>query len=124
MASPLTYVGVLVLVAHGVVHLLGTAVYLELAEVADFTYKTTLLGGAVDVGDIGIRVFGILWAVAAVGFVAAAWATVTGLDNWRLLVIGVAIFSLLLTSLDYGVAYAGVVVNLGILAAVAIYPQL
>jgi len=39
-------------------------------------------------------------------------------------VIGVAVFSLLLTMLDYTVAFAGVVVNLGILAAVAIAPQL
>jgi len=80
MASLLTYVVTVVLVAHGIVHLLGTAVYLELAEVANFTYKTTLLGGAVDIGAAGMRVLGVLWAVAAVGFVAAAWGT-TG-DCW------------------------------------------
>jgi hypothetical protein len=120
MASLPTYLGAFVLGVHGIVHFLGTAVYLGLAEVADFRYKTTLLGGAVDVGDAGMRVFGILWAVAAVGFVVSAGAVLTDWDQWRLVVIAVAIVSLILTGLDYTVAYAGVVVNLGILTAVAI----
>ncbi|WP_340102050.1 hypothetical protein [Salinibaculum salinum] len=120
MTSLPTYLGALVLGIHGIVHFLGTAVYLGLAEVADFPYKTTLLGGAVDLGDAGMRVFGILWSVAAVGFIVSAVALLTDWDPWRLLVIAVAIVSLILTGLDYTVAYAGVVVNLGILAAVAI----
>jgi len=119
MASLPTYLGALVLAVHGIVHFLGTAVYLGVAEVADFPYKTTLLGGAVDVGDAGMRVFGILWAVAAVGFIVSAGALVTDWGQWRLSVVAVAIFSLILTGLDYTVAYAGVVVNLGVLAAVA-----
>lgn len=73
-----TYAAAAFLALHGIVHLLGTAVYLELAEVADFPYKTTLLGGWWDVGRAGIRVFGVLWAVAAVGFVASAVALVVG----------------------------------------------
>ena len=120
MAILPTYLGAVVLFLHGVVHLMGTAVYLELAEVADFTYKTTLLGGAIDVGDAGMRVFGVLWAVAAVGFLASAGALVTDWGQWRLLLIGIAIFSLILTVLDYSVAYAGAVVNLAILVAVAV----
>jgi hypothetical protein len=119
MASLPTYLGALVLAVHGIVHFLGTAVYLGLVEVAEFPYKTTLLGGAVDIGDAGMRVFGILWAVAAVGFIVSAGALVTDWGQWRLSVVAVAIFSLILTGLDYTVAYAGVVVNLGVLAAVA-----
>ncbi|WP_265109711.1 ABC transporter permease [Halosolutus halophilus] len=120
MASLLTYLAALVLVAHGGVHLLGTAVYLELAEVAEFTYKTTLLGGFVDVGDTGMRVFGVLWAVAAVGFVVSASALVTDWDHWQLLLSTVVVFSLILTALDYTVAYAGVVVNVVIIAVVSL----
>jgi hypothetical protein len=119
MASLYTYLGAVVLGLHGVVHLLGTAVYLQLAEVAEFEYKTTVLGGAVDVGAAGMAVFGVLWVVASVGFVVGAGALVTGREGWRVLVVGVAVFSLVLTGLDYSVASAGVVVNLGILAAVA-----
>jgi hypothetical protein len=49
----------------------------------------------------------------------SAGALVTDWGQWRLSVVAVAIFSLILTGLDYTVAYAGVVVNLGVLAAVA-----
>lgn len=118
----LTYVGSIILFGHGMIHFLGTAVYFELADVAEFPYKTTLLGGAVNVGDVGMRVFGVLWAVAAIGFVAAAGAVLTDWDHWPLLVGAVTVFSLLLTVLDYRVAYSGIVVNLGILAAV-LYSQ-
>ena len=58
--------------------------------------------------------------LAAIGFVASAGALVTDWEQWRLVLIGVAMFSLLLTVLDYTVAYAGVVVNRGILIAVAV----
>ncbi|RKD95879.1 hypothetical protein [Halopiger aswanensis] len=54
----LPYAGSIVLVGDGIVHLLGTAVYFELTEVAEFPDKTTLLGAAVNVGDVGMRVFG------------------------------------------------------------------
>ncbi|MFC4544056.1 ABC transporter permease [Halosolutus amylolyticus] len=122
MRSLLTYVGSITLLGHGMVHLLGTAVYFELADVAEFPYKTTLLGSAVNVGDVGMRVFGVLWAVAAFGFVAGAGALLTDWGRWPLLVGAVAVFSLALTVLDYTVAYAGIVVNLGILVAV-VYSQ-
>lgn len=124
MAGPLAYLAAFVLVAHGLAHLLGTAVYLELAEIADLPYKTTLLGGAVDVGDVGIRVFGVLWAVAAVGFVVSAGAMLVEWDAWRSLLLGVTIFSLVLTLLDWSVAYAGVVVNLAILVVLVVGPRL
>lgn len=120
MAGITTYAAALVLVAHGLVHLLGTVVYLDLATVAEFPYKTTLLGGAFDVGDAGIRVYGLLWAVAAVGFIASAIALLTDWQSWRLLLFAVTAFSLGLTVLDWSVASAGVVVNLGILAALGI----
>jgi hypothetical protein len=35
---------VVVLILHGLVHLIGTAVYLKLTDIQDFSYKTTLLG--------------------------------------------------------------------------------
>ena len=54
-----------VLVAHGLIHLIGTTVYLRLGEIKGFTYKTTLLGGRWDIGSAGMGIFGVLWAVAA-----------------------------------------------------------
>lgn len=124
MTTPFIYLAAVVLAAHGLVHLLGTAVYLELAEVTEFTYKTTLLGGRVDIGTTGIRVFGLLWTVAALGFVAAAGAVLAEWEQWRPALVAVTVFSLALTGLDYSVAYAGIGVNLGILIALVASLQL
>ncbi|PCR91036.1 ABC transporter permease [Natrinema ejinorense] len=124
MAGIVTYLIAFVLAAHGLVHLLGFTVYLDLATVAEFPYKTTLLGGAVDVGDGGVRVFGVLWGVAAVGFVVSAGAFLTDWQSWRWLLVAVTLFSLALTVLDWTVAYAGVVANLGILGLLLVHLRL
>ena len=123
MQRYLTYLAVILLVGHGLVHFLGTAVYLDLIEVAGLSYKTTLLGGAVDLGNTGIRVFGILWSVAAVGFIVATVAFLGNIEHWRMLLLGITAFSLVLTLLDYTVADAGVIVNLGILAVLLFGPS-
>jgi hypothetical protein len=45
-----------VLVLHGLIHLMGTAVYMRLADVQGLSYKTTLLGGRLDLGENGMRI--------------------------------------------------------------------
>jgi hypothetical protein len=69
MFKTMIIIASIVLVLHGLIHLMGTAVYMKLGTVEGLKYKTTLLGGRWDLGAGGIWVFGALWAVAAVGFV-------------------------------------------------------
>ena len=116
MARWVSYFAAFVLIAHGLIHLLGTTVYLRLGEVAGFAYKTTLLGNSWDVGPVGIVIFGAMWAVAAVGFIVSAIAMLTGSRWWQPALIGFTVFSLLLTGLDWSLAFAGVALNLVILA--------
>jgi hypothetical protein len=61
-----------VVAAHGVIHLIGFVVPWQLAAVAGFPYRTTVLSGTADLGDFGARLVGILWLACAVGFLAAA----------------------------------------------------
>jgi len=51
---------VFVLVVHGLIHLMGTAVYMRLAEVKGLTYKTTLLSGHWELGEGGMRVWCVM----------------------------------------------------------------
>lgn len=120
----LTYATAIALTIHGLIHFLGIGVYFELLEMADLPYKTTLLGGAVDVGDVGIRVFAVLTAVAGVGFVASAVALVIGWRYWREMLLAVTVFSLILTTLDWTVASAGALANLAILAGLFVMQRL
>ena len=113
----------LVLVLHGLIHLIGTTVYSRLAEIQGFTYKTTLLGGRLDLGEAGMRIFGVLWVLPAVGFVLAAFALLQGWDWWRNMLLGATLLSLGLTSLDWSVAFAGAVVNVAILVLLWFGPR-
>lgn len=101
---------------HGLIHLLGFAVYWRLAEVEDISYRTALLSGNLPVGEFGAWVFGLLWLVAAVGFAVAGLAVLLARPRWRRLTLGVALFSLAITLLGLPDSPYGVVVNLAILA--------
>ena len=124
MSKIIIIVTALVLALHGLIHLIGPAIYMKLGTVKEIAYKTTLLDGHWDVGASGIWMFGALWVVPAVGFILAAVAMLAGWSWWQPALIGVTLFSLLLTILDWRVAYAGVVVNLVILAVLALEPHL
>jgi hypothetical protein len=109
-------IAAVVLIMHGLIHLMGTASYLQWATVQGLPHKTTLLGGRWQVGDTGIHAFGVLWLIPAIGFVVAAIALLAHWAWWQPLLMGVTLVSLVLTLLDSSTAYAGVVINIVILA--------
>lgn len=115
---------VFVLVIHGLIHLMGTAVYMRLADISGLSYKTTLLDGHWDLGARGILVFGALWILPAVGFVAAAVALLAGWEWWRPLLEGVALLSLALAGLDWSNALGGAIVDMAILSFLWVGPHL
>ena len=63
------------LALHGFAHFVGFAGSFGLAE--SIPYRTTVLGGTVDLGDTGIRAFGVLWLLAAGTFLVASAAAMT-----------------------------------------------
>ena len=111
---------VVVLIVHGLIHLMGATVYLRLGEVQGLPYKTTVLNGRLDLGSTGIGVFGALWIVPALGFVLAAMALAFGWNWWLPALVGAALASLVLTGLDWNVAYAGAIVNVVIVVLVVL----
>lgn len=115
MPRVMTILAVLVLGAHGLIHVLGTVAYLRLGEVQGLAYKTTVFGGRLDLGTAGMGVFGALWVLPAVGFVAAAVGLFGAADWWRATLATAALVSLVLPALDWEVAFAGVIVNVAIL---------
>lgn len=74
--------------------------------------------------DAGICAFGILWAGATIGFGIAAVAALRNWTAWQRILIAVTLFSWVLTTLDWTVAYADIVVNVVILAALILLPPL
>jgi hypothetical protein len=84
---------------------------------------TTLLGGRLDLGEGGIRIFGACWMVPAVGFAAAAVMLVAGWESWRLVLVVTTLLSLALTGLDWSVAFAGFLVDVAILVLLWLGPR-
>ncbi len=112
------------LILHGLIHLMGTTAYLRLGRIEALPYKTTLFNGAWNVGDTGMRVFGALWLVPAVGFVLCGTAMLAGWAWWPPLVGIMAAVSLGLTVLDWRVTYAGAIVNVLILGILWLGPAI
>ncbi len=109
---------------HGIAHLVGFAGSWQLAASGDLPYKTTVLNGRIDLGDAGIRMFGLLWIVAALAFVMAAAGIVLEADWWVKLATIVAVGSLALTVLEWPAARIGLYLNVAILAALAVFTRL
>lgn len=107
----------IVLALHGFAHVVGFAGSFGLAE--SIPYRTTVLGGTVDLGDGGIRAVGILWLVAAAAFLVASAAAMTNQEWWVKALLVAAVGSLVLGVMALPEARIGVAIDVLILAAVA-----
>lgn len=103
------------LVLHGIAHGVGFAGAWQLGEFRDAPLDTTLLGGRVDVGVVGVRTMGVLWLLTAIAFVGAGISVWRGSEWWPSFTAGVAVFSLAMSVLGWPDARIGVAVNLAIL---------
>ena len=121
IASILYFAAAFFLLAHGLVHLIGVVVYWQLAEVEEFPpYKNTLLNGRWEIGDIGMRIYGLFWLIATLGFAAAAVGMVLRQDWWTPMLFRTSFFSLVVNALDWEWAKYGVILDSLILALLVV----
>jgi hypothetical protein len=100
---------------HGIAHLVGFVVPWRIGTIEGATYTTRILSGRVDLGDAGIRAFGVLWLALAVGFAAAALGTWAAKSWWVPAAAVLSCVSLAASVLGWPDARIGVPVNLAIL---------
>ncbi|HTP24419.1 MAG TPA: hypothetical protein VMK12_02015 [Anaeromyxobacteraceae bacterium] len=110
----------IVLLAHGVAHLVGFVVPWRLATLPDVPYRSTILGGRIEVGDIGVKALGVLWLIAALAFAAAGAEVLWHASSWRSHVIVAATASLALCIAGWPDARIGVAVNVALIAMLAL----
>ncbi len=120
MLKILTVILVIVAGLHGLIHLLGFVAYWPLAKVSQLPYKTTLLGERLAVGEIGMRIYSVMWLLAALGFVAAAVALALGKPAWAPLMLGAALLSLVICILDWRAASWGAAIDILILLVLGV----
>jgi len=115
MLKILTVVLIVITSLHGLIHLLGFVAYWPLAKIPQLPYKTALLGERLAVGETGMRIYSVMWLVAALGFAAAAIALALGKPFWAPLMLAAALLSLVICLLDWRVAAWGAVVDIVLL---------
>ena len=103
------------LFVHGFAHLVGFVVPWRIAKLEEAPYKTTILADYINVGDIGIRIIGIFWLLAAIAFFYVGIGIITQVSYWKLLTIIVTMFSFVLCFIGWPDARIGVFANLLIL---------
>jgi hypothetical protein len=111
----LTWVVVILLALHGLIHLMGFVKEWKLAEIPALTGRTLVpLSAPVS------RVLGAGWLVAAVALLAAAGALALGRDAWLgLALAGVALSQLLIVAWWHDARF-GTIANVLLLGAVVI----
>jgi len=117
MSRLLTNFAIAFLWLHGLVHVMGAVVYMRLGSIGGLPYKT-VLANRWDVGAVGAAAFGLLWAVAAAGFIVAGGGLSAGADWWRPMTVGVAALSLVLAVLDWQSAFVAAALDLAVIAVV------
>lgn len=101
----------LILIGHGAAHVVGFAVPWRLVASAGVPYRTTVLGGALDVGPIGVRLVGVLWLLTAVAFVSVAVGLLQYAAWWYREALVLVGFSLMLCVLALPESRPGLVAN-------------
>jgi hypothetical protein len=122
MSNILPFVFSLVIVGHGLIHLLGFVAYYPLRAVPELAYKTTFLDGRLELGHTGTRLYSIVWLLVAVAFVVVGVGWFANSTWVRPFLIGVTLVSLVITIMDYRPAMSGIVIDLLILTVVFLSP--
>lgn len=108
-------IGAIFLGMHGLVHLMGFFAYWPLMVIPELAYKTTILGGQMDLGVVGMRAFSILWLVPSLGFLAIAAAMIGRWPRWQPVLFGITLISFIVTALDWTVAFRGTIIDIVLL---------
>ena len=99
------------LIAHGIAHLVGFVTYWKIASFEEMPYKTTLLADRMDIGDVGIRIVGVLWLLTGLAFAVLGVGVIALQPWWYPLVLYLVLFSLVMCILGWPDARFGVLIN-------------
>jgi hypothetical protein len=101
----------MILFVHGAAHIVGFIVPWRIAKLDEMPYKTTLLGGRLNIGGGGIRAVGVLWLLAALGFVVSGAALLLLAPWWSSITLITAAYSLVLTILEWPDSRIGIPID-------------
>lgn len=108
---------------HGIVHVIGFMVPWGLGGPRSIAYSTTLFNRSLEVGDVGVKLVGLIWLATALAFLAVAvllWRR----HAWAVrLTIGLLLVSLVLCVAGLPGSIMGLAIDVALLAILAVAPQ-
>jgi hypothetical protein len=107
------------LLIHGLCHVVGFVVPWKILTMKEEPYRTTLMAGTIQVGDIGIRIVGLLWLLACVAFMVSGIGVLASRAWWRTMLLPLALASSVLCVLGLPGAKIGILANGLVLAYLA-----
>jgi hypothetical protein len=110
----------MLMAGHGIAHVPGFIVNWQLRDFPEMPYRTTIVGGLLDVGEAGTRVIGALWLAAGVAFIVVAGAMFTRAGWWQPLAYALILLSTVLCLVGWPDARLGLVANAAILSSIVI----
>lgn len=108
------------LIVHGISHVVGFVVPWRLVTSADVPYRTTIAGGAIDLGPGGIKMIGLVWLVLAISFVMLAIGLLARASWWFPAILYFVAVSTMFCALQWSDARVGLLANATILALLLI----
>ncbi len=108
---------------HGFAHLVGFFVPWKIVRDKEHPYKTTILGGIVDLGDGGIRVIGIIWLSLGVVYFIGAFGVISDQVWWYGLIMLITWISLVFTVLGWPDSKFGIIANILLLIFLWVAPR-
>jgi hypothetical protein len=109
---------------HGFAHIVGFLVSWKLVNDKDTPYKTTILGGKLDLGDTGIRIMGILWLLTGIAFFLVTYGVIVQTGWWKTSTLFITCFSLFISLIALPDTKYGVMANVLLLLFLWFAPAL
>jgi hypothetical protein len=109
-----------VLALHGAIHLMGFIVDWQFAHMQTLPYRTSVLGGHLNLGTAGIKSVGILWLVAALGYIIVGVVLAWQGRLWPVPIAAITALSLIPCILAWPDSAFGAVIDVAILATLLV----
>jgi hypothetical protein len=108
------------LILHGLVHLLWFVVPWRITEVDGLPYSTKIFNERFDIGDRGIKFFGLLWLLPTILFIISGLVLFFSIPWWFPLTLWASSISCVLCILAWPIARWGALIDV-IIIAVLLY---
>ncbi len=102
-------------IIHGIAHLVGFVVPWQFITSAEQPYRTTILQGRLDLGDWGIRLYGLGWLALSLCFAIVAVGVLRRSSWWLVALEGGVALSLVFCALDWPATRLGLFANVTLL---------